>query len=317
MHIEPLTDRHIPEAVALAQAAYAHERRHTPALTVDDVSGTLTAAIGELVRHGRGVAAVVDGHLAGYLALHGPIGGFFGSGTGCFAPLHGHAATGPDPARLSSLLFQNAAEMMTVHGVDTFAVSTYAHDRAAATAFSLNGFGIRNADAIRDLDHADPIACRPTPGIAFTEIAWADTADLLPLKNGLVHHLHRSPTFVAASVFSAERFAALCARRRSRFFVARDGDAPIAYMEVVDKGENILTVAQDMRNICGAFLADEYRGRGISQSLLRLALGTLRSEGIRRVGVDFETMNPTALHFWTKYFAVYAHSYARRIDDLG
>jgi GNAT superfamily N-acetyltransferase len=317
MHLEPLTDQHISEAVALAQAAYAHERRHIPALTVDDVSDALTAAISALVQQGQGVAAVVDGHLTGYLAFHGPIGGFFGSGTGCFAPLHGYAATGPDPVRLSSLLFQRAAEMMTARGVDTFAVTNYAHDRAAATAFSLNGFGIRNADAIRDLDHADPIACRPSPGIAYTEIAWTDTADLLPLKNGLVHHLHRSPTFVAASVFSAEQFAALCAKHQSRFFVARDGDAPIAYMEVIGEGENILTVAPDMRNICGAFLIEEYRGRGIYQSLLQFALGTLRSEGIRRVGVDFETMNPTALRFWTKYFDVYTHSYARRIDALG
>ena len=316
MRFEPMTDRHIPEAVALAQAAYAHERRHAPALSVEDISGALTAAIGALVRLGRGVAAVADGHLAGYLAFHGPIKGFFGTGTGCFAPLHGHAATGPDPARLSSLLFQHAAETMTARGVGTFAVTTYAHDRDAATAYSLNGFGIRNADAIRDLDHAAPIAGQPTPGIAYTEIAWSDTADLLPLKNGLVHHLHRSPSFVAASAFSAEQFAALCAKRRSRFFVARDGDAPISYMEVIGEGQNILTVAPDMRDICGAFLVEGYRGRGIFQNLLLLALRTLRSEGIRRVGVDFETMNPTALGFWTKYFDVYTHAYARRIDDL-
>jgi GNAT superfamily N-acetyltransferase len=72
-----------------------------------------------------------------------------------------------------------------------------------------------------------------------------------------------------------------------------------------------------MRNICGAFLIEEYRGRGIYQNLLQVVLTILRKEGVRRIGVDFETTNPTALNFWTKYFDCYTHSFARRIDDLG
>lgn len=38
-------------------------------------------------------------------------------------------------------------------------------------------------------------------------------------------------------------------------------------------------------------------------------------EGKEYIGVDCETLNPTALRFWSKYFEKYTYSYARRIDE--
>ncbi len=311
----PLGEGHVPAAVALAQDAYTAERRHVPALTVSDVADLFTEAITGLIKHGHGVAALRDGELAGYLAFYGPFENFFGDGTGAFSPLHGNAATGSDRARLSSLLFQHAAEELTARGANTFAITIYSHDQDAATALSLNGFGIRCADAIRLVD--PPLDLAPSPGITFAEVGWADAGELLPLKNGLVRHLRHSPAFVAAGEFSPEEFTALNERRQTRFFVARDGQRPVGYLELTDDGENILTTAPDMANICGAFLDERYRGRDVYRNLLGFTLTTLRNEGVRRIGVDFETMNPAALHFWTKDFTIYTYSYARRIDKLG
>ena len=36
---------------------------------------------------------------------------------------------------------------------------------------------------------------------------------------------------------------------------------------------------------------------------------------MKYIGVDCETLNPTALRFWNKYFDSYTYSYARRIDE--
>jgi ribosomal protein S18 acetylase RimI-like enzyme len=315
MRFVPLTDQHIPEAVVLAQEGYAREREHVPALDVADVSGVLTEAISALVRDGHGVAAVEDGRLAGYMAFFGPYGGFWGTGVGCYTPLHGHGAAGADRERLYSLLFQHVAGVLTVQGADTFAITTYRHGHDVRSALSLIGFGIRNADAIRAID--PPLDVAPAPGITYGEIPWSAAGELLPLKNGLVRHLRQSPAFVANAEFTSESFAELLSERQTRFFVARDDDTPIGYLEIADEGESFLSAAPDMQNICGAFLLADYRGRGIYQSLLQFVMTTLRDEGVRRIGVDFETMNPTALHFWTKYFDVYTHSFARRIDDLG
>lgn len=38
-------------------------------------------------------------------------------------------------------------------------------------------------------------------------------------------------------------------------------------------------------------------------------------EGKSYMGVDYETINPTALRFWTKYFAPYTYSFIRRMDE--
>jgi GNAT superfamily N-acetyltransferase len=162
-----------------------------------------------------------------------------------------------------------------------------------------------------------PLDAAPVPGIAFREIAWENAGPLLPLFNGLVRHLRESPAFVGIdNEFSEVEFAALRERRHARFFVACAGDEPVGYLEVTDDGENVLTAAPDMRHICGAFLLGSFRGRGIYDALLGFVLETLGAEGVRRVGVDFETMNPTALNFWTRYFEPYTSSYARRIDAL-
>lgn len=39
------------------------------------------------------------------------------------------------------------------------------------------------------------------------------------------------------------------------------------------------------------------------------------AKGYTRLGVDFESLNPTAYGFWLKYFDAYTHSVVRRIDE--
>jgi GNAT superfamily N-acetyltransferase len=314
IRFEPLAASHIEPAFALALTAYVPEREHVPALAADGVPIVLRCAIADLVQRGTGVAALDGDRLMGHLAFHGPIERFWGSGTGAFSPLHGSGVAGPNRARLMSMLFQYAAEALVAQGVNTFAITTWRHDLDVAEALGLNGFGVRNADAIRMVD--SPLDATPVQGIAFREVRRQDAGPLLPLLNGLVRHLSQSPVFLTASEFTEDAFAALLERRQSRFFVAFDGDDPVGYLEVTDDGENVLTTAPDMLNICGAYLLDDYRGRGIYDALLGFVLDALRIEGVRRLGVDFETMNPTALHFWTRHFERYTSSFARRIDAL-
>ena len=48
-----------------------------------------------------------------------------------------------------------------------------------------------------------------------------------------------------------------------------------------------------------------------------ISVGNLvcENEGKEYLGVDYETLNPTALRFWDKYFQNYTYSYVRRIDE--
>ena len=314
MRLEQLAEHHIPDALVLALEAANREQRHVPALAAFDLAGMLERAVGGIVRDGVGIVALEGTELVGFMSFLGPYDNFYGYSPGCFSPLHGSAASGPNRQRIISLLFQHASELMTARGAKVFAITTHAHDDDAARALSLNGFGFRCADAIRDLSL--PFETTLVPAITCKEIPWTQAAHLLPLKNGLVEHLQRSPTYVAAETFTPESFAELCAERRSRFFIVQDGDSTIGYMEIAKDGESYLSSAPTMLNICGAFLDSRYRGRGIYENLLGVLIEALRDEGIQHLGVDFETMNPTALHFWPRYFDCYTYSLARRLDDI-
>ena len=70
-----------------------------------------------------------------------------------------------------------------------------------------------------------------------------------------------------------------------------------------------------MKNICGAYCLPEYRGKGVIQALLDHMISVLKSEGHARLGVDFETFNPTAAGFWPKYFEAYTNGLVRRVDE--
>ncbi|MCI9073092.1 MAG: hypothetical protein HFH80_09920 [Lachnospiraceae bacterium] len=43
----------------------------------------------------------------------------------------------------------------------------------------------------------------------------------------------------------------------------------------------------------------------------------LKAEGYTRLGVDYESINPTAWGFWNKYFEAYTYSLTRRIVESG
>lgn len=100
-----------------------------------------------------------------------------------------------------------------------------------------------------------------------------------------------------------------------QYFGAKAGEEYIAYVKIGAEGENFATKVKDMANICGAYCKPEYRGHGVYVELLNYLMKNLKDEGYIRLGVDFESINPTARGFWLKYFQDYTHSVVRRIDE--
>ncbi|SEL41337.1 Acetyltransferase (GNAT) family protein [Ruminococcus albus] len=98
------------------------------------------------------------------------------------------------------------------------------------------------------------------------------------------------------------------------FAAEADGEI-IGFISLEDEAENFITRHNTMKNICGAYFDEKYRGKGTAQGLLGFIIETLKAEGVTHLGVDCETLNPTALNFWGKYFGPYTYSFARRIDE--
>lgn len=313
MIFERINEKYLEEAVKLAQTQYNMEQEQVEALQQKDYSDILYNLLSSIFSNKYGAVALEHGKLIGYLGFWGGIDGFFGNVKGAFSPLFANAVQGENRGRTMSLLFQHASEEMVKNEILSIGICIYSHDTEVMSSLIMNGFGARCSDAVRNIDKAIGVSINKE--YFYEEINYSEAGILLPLKNSLVRHLRQSPTYFPNNEFSAEKFSEMCRRRKSRFFIARNSTEVIGYIEIMEEGETFISEEPDMLNICGAYLKEGYRGENIFQSLLSYALEALKKDGVKRIGVDCETINPNAFRFWRKYFDTYTYSFVRRIDE--
>ena len=311
---EKFTEKHIDEAVKLALAELENERKYCPDLPREDFSKHLAGILHWLSSQPFGKAAINNGKLVGHLIFAGPWDGFFGDVKGVFSPLGGSAFSYDykNRGRLASMLFASLAEEFVEQSVFSCALSRYAHDEEIAKSFVLNGFGIRCSDFVREISEFDlqNNSCE----VVFKELPVDKFAAVEHLQRGLHRHLAGAPVFFPGDDFD-EWFKNWIKRETMRIFAAETDGRIIGFISIDDNAENYITEHDTMKNICGAYCDEKYRGKGIAQNLLFFVAEPLTAEGVTHLGVDCETLNPTALNFWGKYFEPYTYSFARRIDE--
>jgi len=310
MEITDFTHNHIEQALSLAEANYEEERQHVPILPPIDSLPGLT----RFPDNGLGVAASENGNLLGFLCCYSPLDNAFGIKgiKGTFSPVHAHGTVHDNRDMIYKRLYQAAAEKWVEKGIISHAAGLYAHDAQAINSFFVNGFGLRTVDAIRPMEK---IQCPLTKEYVFKELDPDCKADTLPLKNMLIRHLGNSPTFMSVPQMDENDIQKQYDRRKPRYFTAYLKDELIAWIEVIDSGENFACDHNSMQNICGAFCLPEHRGKGMFQNLLNCTIAILKSEDYTRLGVDFEGFNLNAYGFWLKYFTAYTNGVVRRIDE--
>jgi GNAT superfamily N-acetyltransferase len=212
--------------------------------------------------------------------------------------------------RIYAALYQEAAKKWVKAGAMSHSICLYDHDEEAKQQFFRYGFGMRCLDAIRPME---PIDCAPCDGYEFLELHKADLKYVYPLYLALNEHYCSSPFFMNREQHTQEEF--LTSSETERFFVAKKDGELCAYMEVSDEGETFIASGNLYRHITGAYCLPEHRGREVYQNLLNYAINTLETEGYTRLGVDFESINPSGSGFWLKYFDAYTNSVVRRIDE--
>jgi GNAT superfamily N-acetyltransferase len=310
---ETLNDNHIESAAGLALPEYCEEREAVPILPGRDYFDLFCKMISGMVDHRLGVTAIDAGKIVGFFTCYKPWNNHFGITLGTFSPIHAHGAIKSGRKHIYSLLYQNAAAKWVKEGILSQAVALYAHDLEVISGFFWNGFGLRCVDAIRA---AEPVSCDEFADYTFGELPVSEVEPILPLKNRLIEHLRSSPIFIQLlSDLDVHKVREENARRCSRYFVAKDGERLVAFIEVMESGENFACADPQMINICGAYMLPEYRGSGIFTKLLAHLTDRVKNEGYIRCGVDFESFNPTAAGFWLKHFTAYTHSVVRRIDE--
>jgi GNAT superfamily N-acetyltransferase len=309
MNILDFEKYHVEGAKLIAAANYNEERGYVPILPGIETLPDLE----HFASNGLGVAAFEEDRLIGFLCCYEPWDNAFNSrAKGTFSPIHAHGAIKENRRLIYQKMYQSAAEKWVKLSITYHAIAQYAHDTESINAFFTYGFGLRCMDAIRPMADID---CQPCVGINFEELAKNDVIKVRKMRQMLSEHLGDSPCFMNSSLEDFQSWLAHAEERNSRLFAAFDSEKVVAFVEVTGEGENFVTEADSMRNICGAFCLPEYRGRDIYQNLLNFTINKLKREGYKLLGVDFESFNPAAYGFWLKYFTAYTNSLVRRIDE--
>ncbi|HBB27729.1 MAG TPA: GNAT family N-acetyltransferase [Clostridiales bacterium] len=301
--------KHLEEARQIAMANYNEEKVHVPMLPDIDILPDLT----HFADNGLGVVAFDKGKMIGFLCCYKPWDNAFNTAAkGTFSPIHAHGAILENREMIYKKLYQVAAEKWIKHKISYHAIGLYAHDNQAVHALFTYGFGLRCIDSIRPMNKLD---CQPCDDIVFKEIEKKDVNQVRDMRRMLSEHLGESPCFMYSTPQNFENWIERAERRDSRLFVAKQDEKLIAFLEVKDNAENFVTEVNGMINICGAYCIPEFRGKDIFSNLINYMIMTLETDGYKRLGVDFESFNPTASGFWLKHFAAYTNSVVRRIDE--
>lgn len=302
---------YVTEALTLALREYSMECTKCPQLMQTNFKTELREILKELFSSKYGKVAVENGKVIGYLVFSGPWDGFFGNAKGVYSPLGGSAFAGGNRNKLASKLLEAVAADIIADGVSSLALTRYAHDEEVGNSFIMNGFGIRCSDAVMKLNPRNKIS-DINGTITFKELIKEGKREITGLYRELIRHLSAAPIFFPMDLSRTEHWFL---EDGIRVIAALEKGKIIGYMAFTGSGETFISECRNMYNICGAYVEKEYRNQGIAQQLLEYICGISEEEGMEYLGVDCETLNPTALRFWGKYFDNYTYSYARRIDE--
>lgn len=312
IRFENVENKYVNQAVEIAKKCYEKERQQCKGLIEDDFEGAFREVITGLFGNGKGKVAIEDEKVIGYMAFWGPFEGFHGNVKGMFSPLGGSGFNGNDNGKLASLLVQAVCEEFVKDGILQYAISYYAHDEEVKESMMLNSFGIRCSDLVMKLSERS-IDVPKQSEVEYMEIPKSEVDQVAELRKQMVEHMVSSPCFFPTCLkHYDEKFK----EHDYRLFVAKAQGKIVGFMILEDgDSETFVSAHNKIRNLGTTFVSKEYRNHDIANGLLEHVCKAVQNEGYIYLGVDCETVNPTALRFWRKQFMPYTYTYIRRIDE--
>ena len=89
----------------------------------------------------------------------------------------------------------------------------------------------------------------------------------------------------------------------------------VGFMKIEPKGERFIAESEEVMNITGAYVKEEYRKSKIAVSLLDEIQKWMLDNDYSLCGVDYESFNVEGSDFWNQFFTPYTYSLVRRIDE--
>ena len=324
--VVPFTTEHLEDAIVLLQACDRPLAESDPSPPVlydepDQARQVVERLFG--AEHARGVAALRDGRLVGYLI-----------GTARFPPptrpdalfvrpravaivQEGYAAAPDDAAETYRELYGALAADWVRDGFFAHTVDVVGADRAALAAWHSLGFGRNMVRGVRD--PALPVAAEVRADIEIHQAAEEDIGVIAELAIANFRYHAGSPVFQAyfpeieEETRTMER-EQLADPANVRWVAYQDG-RPVGIQTFYPwrdrPGARFRTV-----HLQHGFTSPAARGGGVGATLLAHAMTWAREEGFERCTVNWLSANLLGARFWQGHgFRPVAHSLFRQIDE--
>ena len=302
----------VPVLIDLFTQNYNIEKEAVNELPIPtDLKPLLELSFSRWIEKGYGVVAFEDDLCVGYL-FGIPIGPLFGNDGGIVMPLHGHGTIVKNRKEIYASLYQFIAPDWVRNKHTSHAIVLFSHDDASIAFWFQNGFGKRCVDAIKKVEPKINLKSEAV-------IQKVKEADLSKLTE--IHHLHnlyyrQTPMFMPTDNEDAfEDLKKWFAEENHHLWYATSKDEVVGYMRIQPNGESIVSYLPTLMNITGAYVKENHRDKHVGSLLLGEILNWLNGNNYSFLGVDYESINPSAMKFWEKHFKSYTVTLTRRIDE--
>lgn len=268
----------------------------------------LEEEISNIIDVGKGLIALEDNKATGYL-LGYEIEKMWGSPS-IYIPMYGHGIISGDVKKTYQKLYEQASRRWVNNGYKQHSITLYSKEEKEVNTWFWLGFGLRCVDAIKDID------TKSEYNKNVLEINSKNIYDLEDIHKEHTNYYSNPPLFMIRNEDKTpiETLKKWLEEENHHIFAYYEGETPLGYMRIEEKGEQFLTTDSKMMNITSAYVDPNYRGKKIACNLLKHVEKWTHEKGFEKLGVDFESFNILGSNFWTKYFNPYTYTLVRRID---
>lgn len=316
MNIVKITEDHLGSCMVIAKKQYLKECESVDALYEEQYEQELYQRLKQPCLKGNGIVCLDENQVCGYLLSDCDI--EKDENNYISIPVWGYGAEYKNRNKVISFMFQSFAnKVMVLRHVAHFNEKIYAHDLEIISYFTFCQFGIMCTEPVRYTSRF----ILPKNEVLCKELSNAEILDrkleILKLYRLLVEHLKQSPVFYPGKEFTDEVYMNYILSDSTRMFVACNGDEIIGIIDAAMDNECFLLNHKRVYNVGDIYVEERFRGKLISQALLRFVNNTLKEEKVEKLWVEHGTANPNATGFWDKYFENYTYTLVREINNTG
>jgi GNAT superfamily N-acetyltransferase len=312
--IQRFTHEFLDAAAKLAVKSYLKQFQVTPFLPETlKKEERMKSFLQDIIEHYPGVVTIQDDELIGYFTGF-QILGYVGKTNAIYVPDWGHYA---EESQISELYYNMYKELATIwidRGYKFHIISVYAAQDLVQETISFLGMGRNIIDGVLNVATFSIKQKEINTEYQIREGSQNDLHYVIPLALELEQYLARAPIFLHKEPSDIQHYKRWLEEDKGhKFWLAFDKSTPIGFIQIESSAKDVSRIVQDPGSvsITGLYVTPSYRNKDIGKRLLQQAVQWTLDNHLKRLCVDFESVNNLGREFWLKYFKAFSYSYYR------